>query len=105
MAVFIKHGGLNQYIWKCILDGSSPHTNCGKEFLAACLVGSNITGQYTGKITNNAWEWTHCRFEFKCDTNIARKILLSNVKVGFISQTYVIIPSKPRFFINYAYNI
>jgi hypothetical protein len=28
------------------LEFSSPHTYCGKGFLATCLVGSNINGQY-----------------------------------------------------------
>jgi hypothetical protein len=41
-----------------------------KVFLAACLEGFNIIGQYTFILRNNAQELiTPYRFEFKCDTN------------------------------------
>ena len=45
--------------------------------MATCLVGSNIIGQYTCILTNNAQELTPYRFEFKCDTNRIRKYFLS----------------------------
>ena len=77
MPVLIKHGELNPNNFKItFLDGPSPHTYCGQGFLATCLVGSNIIGQYTSVLTNNALELTLYRFVFKCDTNIIRKYFL-----------------------------
>ncbi len=48
-----------------------------KGFLATHLVESNIIGQYTCILTNNAQELTPYRFGFKCDTNRIRKYFLS----------------------------
>jgi hypothetical protein len=59
------------------LDGPSPHTYCGWEFLATCLVRSNIIDQYKCLLTNSAQEITPYRCEFKCDTNRIRKYFLS----------------------------
>jgi hypothetical protein len=42
--------------WKYILDGPSPHTFL--EFLAACLVRSNIIGQYMYISPNSAQDLT-----------------------------------------------
>ena len=39
------------------LDGPSPHTNCGKGFVATCLMGSNIIFN-THILTNDAQELT-----------------------------------------------
>jgi hypothetical protein len=77
MPVFNKHSGLNQCNLKShFLDGPSPHAYCVLEFLATCLVGSNIIGQYTYILTNYAQELTPYRFRFKCDTNRIRKYFL-----------------------------
>jgi hypothetical protein len=59
------------------LDGPSQHTYCSEGFLATCLVGSNIIGQYNWIFTNNAQELTPYRFEFTCDQNRIRKHFLS----------------------------
>jgi hypothetical protein len=65
----------------------------GGFFLATCLVGSNIIGQYAYILTNNAKELTSYRFAFKCDTN--KKIIsvyaeiwnwISGMNNGHISQ-------------------
>jgi hypothetical protein len=64
---FIKHRELNQYIWKYILDGPSPHTQPR---------GSSINGHYPCILTNKAQGLTTYRFDFNT-TQTEYKILLS----------------------------
>ncbi len=67
MPVFIKHGKLNQYIFKItFLDCPSPHTYSGmpseiKHFLKIYI------------LTNDAQELTPDKFEFKPNANRIRK--------------------------------
>jgi hypothetical protein len=60
-----------------LLDGPSPHTYCGNGFLETCLVGSNIIGQYTCILTNNAQELSPYSLGFKRYTNRIRTYFLS----------------------------
>jgi hypothetical protein len=56
------------------------HFNSTFLYLATCQVESNIIGQYTYILTNNAQALTPYRFGFKCDTNRIKTYFLSELR-------------------------
>jgi hypothetical protein len=49
-------------------------------------VGSNINGEYTYILTNNAQELAPYRFGFKCDTNRIRKVPKAKCENEFVQK-------------------